>query len=67
MEDDVDIFQRRTTAKITKTMVAIPDIIIKIVGTVVFPSRSVAEDKTDNTYATIPKIASVLFFIDLLY
>jgi hypothetical protein len=43
--------------------VAIPDIAIKAIGTTEFPSKSVAEDKTDKIYVPMPKIASVLFFI----
>jgi len=60
-------FQRRTVAITKNIAVTIPDAIIKIPGTVEFPSRSSAEDKTDNMYVPIPKIASILFFILFYY
>lgn len=60
-------FQRRIVAIMINTKVAIPDITTKTTGAVEFPSRSEADDKTDNIYATIPKIASDLFSIDLLF
>jgi len=60
-------FQRRTVAITKNIAVTIPDAIIKIPGTVEFPSRSSAEDKTDNIYVIMPKIASILFFILFYY
>jgi hypothetical protein len=56
-------FHRRIVAIIINAAVAIPDIAIKAIGATEFPSKSVADDKTDKMYVTIPKIASVLFFI----
>jgi len=60
-------FQRRTVAITTNTIVATPDIPIKKTGVTEFPSRSSADDKTDNMYVTMPKIASILFFILFYY
>ena len=56
-------FQRRTTAIMINTAVAIPDIAIKIIGAVEFPFKSSADDKTDKIYVPMPKIASILSFI----
>ena len=56
-------FQRRIVAITINTNVAIPDIATRAIGTLGFPSKSSADDKTDNIYVPMPKNAIVLFFI----
>ena len=59
-------FHRRIVVKTINISVASPDIATKASGATRAPSKFSADDKTDNMYTPIPKIASILFFINYL-
>lgn len=67
IDEIFEIFHKRIGAIIKKTIIAIPAINIKPIGATEFPSKSVADDKTDKRYVPMPKIARVLFFIGLIF
>lgn len=57
---------KRTVAKATNAIVATPDTITRAMGAAGTPSKFSADAKTAKMYVPIPRIASILLFIDYL-